>query len=249
VFAAPDSTPSPTTPLLAICSATERLAVAAGFGPDAASCWDGPGGPLASASLLPQINSAWQSLVGAPGAPDLGSTAVAWAAVAFGQGPGAFTGLRVACAVAQGLALGHACPVLPICSLMTVAQEAALQGAAPIGAEVEVLMDARLGEVYALLRPEALRQRWAHAGEPAIVAGSALAEGFTGGALPLPAATVTVRQEQQRARALWQLAWQAWVEGKAQPAAAAEPFYLRNKVALTSAERASPMGRSSSGPA
>lgn len=65
-------------------------------------------------------------------------------AVAFGQGPGGFTGLRVACGVAQGVALGLGLPVLPVMSHLAVALEA---GATPDDA-VLVALDARMEEVY-----------------------------------------------------------------------------------------------------
>ena len=65
-------------------------------------------------------------------------------AVAFGQGPGGFTGLRVACGVAQGMALGLDIPLLPVVSHLAVAAQT---GAAP-GQAVLVALDARMNEVY-----------------------------------------------------------------------------------------------------
>lgn len=63
-------------------------------------------------------------------------------AIAFGVGPGAFTGLRVACGAAQGLAVAGNIPLLPVTSLEAMA--------AASGAErVLALLDARMGEVYA----------------------------------------------------------------------------------------------------
>ena len=85
-------------------------------------------------------------------------------AFAFGQGPGAFTGLRTACAVAQGLAFGLDKPVLAVDSLMLVAEDARTQGA---GDDVWVAMDARIGEIYAA------HYRWADAAW-AVVEGPAL---------------------------------------------------------------------------
>lgn len=63
-------------------------------------------------------------------------------AIAFGAGPGAFTGLRVACGAAQGLAVVHDTPLLPVTSLETMA---VLAGSG----KVLALIDARMGEVYA----------------------------------------------------------------------------------------------------
>ncbi len=62
-------------------------------------------------------------------------------AVAFGSGPGAFTGLRLACGVAQGLALGAGLGVAPVASLAALALQAG-------EARVFAATDARMGEVY-----------------------------------------------------------------------------------------------------
>jgi tRNA threonylcarbamoyladenosine biosynthesis protein TsaB len=65
--------------------------------------------------------------------------------VAFGRGPGGFTGLRIAAGIAQGLAAGARRPVLPVSNLAAVAALAArLHGVA----RVLVAMDARMGQVY-----------------------------------------------------------------------------------------------------
>ena len=62
-------------------------------------------------------------------------------AIAFGRGPGSFTGLRVAAAIAQGLAYSQGLPVVPISSLAALAQEAA-------GDDILAAIDARRDEVY-----------------------------------------------------------------------------------------------------
>ncbi|HEY9461319.1 MAG TPA: tRNA (adenosine(37)-N6)-threonylcarbamoyltransferase complex dimerization subunit type 1 TsaB, partial [Paralcaligenes sp.] len=74
-------------------------------------------------------------------------------AVAFGQGPGGFTGLRVACGVAQGIAFALALPVIPVGSLLAVAAlDDTLEASSSITASARlvrvVVQDARMGEVY-----------------------------------------------------------------------------------------------------
>ncbi|MGN6525461.1 MAG: tRNA (adenosine(37)-N6)-threonylcarbamoyltransferase complex dimerization subunit type 1 TsaB [Burkholderiaceae bacterium] len=240
--------------LLAIDSATERLALAAvddgrldaGAPLARAACvvegLDLEGGAAASARALPALaellaRRGWRYA-------DLD-------AVAFGRGPGGFTGLRTACAVAQGLAYGQDVPVVPVDSLAIVAEDAARQFGADTPRALWVLMDARMDEVYAgcyapdahggwtaivepaLTTPDALNARWADA-PPEAAAGSAL-DAF-GDRLRLGAAR-RVPREQGRAAALGWLAAVGLARGDALPADQALPVYLRDKVAQTTAER------------
>lgn len=70
----------------------------------------------------------------------------ALAGIVYGQGPGSFTGVRIAVALAQGLAAGLAVPVLGVSSLAVLAQAAV---ASYPGRDLLVVQDARMGEVYA----------------------------------------------------------------------------------------------------
>jgi len=239
--------------LLAIDSATERLALAAvddGRAPGEvlarAACrvehLDLDGGAAASAQALPMLIALLQR--------------AGWAfadldAIAFGRGPGGFTGLRTACAVAQGLAYGQDVPVVPVDSLAIVAEDAARHAGLAAGAVVWVAMDARMDEIYAgcyrdagdagwrpvvepsLTTPDALHALW-RAAPPAFVAGSALAAFGdrldTGDARRAPV-------EHGRAAALGWLAAAGFARGDGVPADQALPVYLRDKVAQTTAER------------
>lgn len=63
------------------------------------------------------------------------------AGIAFGAGPGSFTGLRIACGVAQGLAIGAGLPVARVVTLLALAEA--------VGApRVVTCLDARMGEIY-----------------------------------------------------------------------------------------------------
>src|SRR4051794_13102327 len=123
--------------LLAFDTSTEMLSIAVSAGPAAAVLeHTGAGGAQASAALIPAI----QELLARAG---LGLRDLD--AIAFGRGPGSFTGLRTAAAVAQGLGFGSGVPVLAIDTLLAVAEEAWGQTGA---SRVLAMLDARMGEVY-----------------------------------------------------------------------------------------------------
>ena len=225
--------------LLAFDTSTEALSVAL-HSPAGLFIWNGPGGAAASAQLLPQVRRLMQQA---------GVELKELQAIAFGRGPGAFTGLRTACAVAQGLALGLALPVCPLDSLAVVAEGQRVEHPdAP--ADIDVVMDARMGEVYAgryrwtglrwqvstapaLHSLDSLHAAWALAA-PQCVAGSALA---AFGERLQSGQALRLGEPGDRAAALMRLAQQTWRDEGGIDAAAALPLYLRDKVALTVAER------------
>jgi tRNA threonylcarbamoyladenosine biosynthesis protein TsaB len=238
-----DASPAAGPSLLAFDTSTESLSVALLHGAHRLAS-DEAGGALASARLLPCIEALLASA-------DVRLQALS--AVAFGSGPGAFTGLRTSAAVAQGLAFGAGLSVLPLDSLMIVAEDARWQleasGAPTANITVRVCMDARMDEVYTglyrwqgrqwqVLRPPALHTLADLAGidTPAdVVCGSAL-QAF-GERLVLPATAQRLPQLHHRAAALLRVAEQAWQAGAALAAEQALPLYLRDKVAMTTAER------------
>jgi tRNA threonylcarbamoyladenosine biosynthesis protein TsaB len=224
-------------PLLAFDTATERISIALAAG-DRIWSHEGEGGARASATFLPAVMGLLAEAGVGVGALD---------AIAFGRGPGAFTGLRVACSVAQGLAFGAARPVLPIDTLLALAEDARA-GAATFA--VWALLDARMGEIYAaeyafdahgwdvrtapmLTTPQVLERLW-QARAPGVVAGNALVAFGSGldcgGARRMPEAA-------PRATGMLALARALWSAGGAVDPALALPLYLRDKVAQTTAER------------
>lgn len=228
--------------LLAFDTSTEHLSIAVQRG---GRTWThtGAGGAQASSTLIAAILALLD---------EAGLTLAGLDAIAFGRGPGAFTGLRTACAVAQGLAFGASVPVLAIDTLLAVAEQAHAQHGCT---QVLALLDARMGEVYAAPWCGSRETGWVLQGETVVCAPQALAlpagqAGAGGWALAgnafavhgalLPAALQGLPRHEAlpEASALLRLA-PAWLAaGRAVPAEQALPLYIRDKVARTSAERA-----------
>ncbi|MFN9029299.1 MAG: tRNA (adenosine(37)-N6)-threonylcarbamoyltransferase complex dimerization subunit type 1 TsaB [Betaproteobacteria bacterium] len=168
-------------------------------------------------------------------------------ALAFGAGPGSFTGLRIACGAAQGLAFGLDCPVLPVGNLRALAARVLVQDtqARIIG----VAIDARMNEIYwAAYQLDAGRLR--ELAPPALSTPQACADELTncgvnaigGNALSVPGThwpQAARRWAEARADAgdIVRLAAEDWAAGRAVPAAEAAPLYVRDRVAQTIAER------------
>ena len=163
-------------------------------------------------------------------------------AIVFGRGPGSFTGLRTACSVAQGLALGAGVPVLPVDTLLAVADEAREHAQAR---QVVALLDARMDEVYwaGYLHDAGgwHQQGGFRLGDPAQVevpAGWTLAgNAFAAYNARLPQGPPRI-EALPTAQALLRLAPALLAAGHAVPAAGALPLYIRDKVAQTTQERA-----------
>ena len=169
-------------------------------------------------------------------------------AIAFGAGPGAFTGLRIACGIAQGLAFASGKPVVAIGSLAAVALAAS--AAAPGAQTIFAAIDARMREAY-----------WAlysmkdgvpiEVCSPALAAGEDLeslcrrhrpdlAAGSAWRAFPDAMAGLDCPCEpdaRSSAASIARLAVKAFAAGAAVPAASASPVYVRDRVALTVEER------------
>jgi tRNA threonylcarbamoyladenosine biosynthesis protein TsaB len=168
--------------------------------------------------------------------------------IAYGAGPGSFTGLRIAAGVTQGLALARGIGVVGVGTLLALAEEAAQESAGRIIA----CLDAHMGEVYhaayrrdgagweevsvpGLYKPEAVPlapgRDWLGCGDGFAAyrerLGARLGESISA---IRPETTPT-------ARAVLKLASPRFAAGDAKDAAGAVPVYLRDKVALKTSER------------
>ena len=220
--------------LLSLDTSTEFLSLALQLG-DKTYTHLQHAGQAASQLVLPQI----QALLDAANVQlsDLDG-------IAFGAGPGAFTGVRVACGVAQGLGFGANIPVVGVNTLMALAQACGQ-------ARVIACLDARMGEIYhaafacknglwieqsatTACKPEAapmLKGEWVGVGSGWAVYGETLSKIY---ARNLGQIFVNITPT---AEAILQLAKPIFEAGLAKPAREAAPIYIRNRVALTTIER------------
>lgn len=226
--------------LLALDTSTEWMSIAVQRGDGAATTlWQltAPGGALTSTHLIPEIQRLMAQAQLRFDQLD---------AIAFGAGPGSFTGLRTACSVAQGLAFGAKLPVLPVDTLLAVAEEARVQLNATEGFCVTALLDARMDEMYtasyifqseqwtlnkgySLIKPENLAWNGS-----SVLAGNV----FEAYGPRLPASAVQRVQTLPTATAMLRLAPRLLAAGAAVTADQALPTYIRDKVAQTTLERA-----------
>jgi len=179
-----------------------------------------------------------------------GLTLVDCDALAFAAGPGSFTGLRVGCAVAQGLAFGAGLAVAPIGTLDSIARS--IRDLDPVTRHtILVAQDARMGEIYwsliartgdvqhtllgpSLAGPEALRDALRAA--PPVDIGCGNAWTLHGDALAGLASRV-VHRETADALDVAELGVLAARAGLLVAAESAAPVYVRNDVARTTAQR------------
>ena len=166
--------------------------------------------------------------------------------VAFGAGPGSFTGLRIGCGVAQGLAFGADLPVIGVSTLLALAEDVSDAD------KVVACLDARMGEVY-YAAYEKTATGWEEVVAPGLYAPTDVpmipGTGWTaagsgwrayGAALDqIYAEHVNHRLPDvfPQAAAIARLAQPGFVAGLGRPASEAAPIYIRNKVAMTIRER------------
>jgi tRNA threonylcarbamoyladenosine biosynthesis protein TsaB len=168
--------------------------------------------------------------------------------IAFGMGPGSFTGVRIACGVAQGLAFGADLPVAGVCTLEALADASGRP-------RVIAALDARMGEIYhaayekcdgawiAVSEPHLCKpvdapplpgNDWFGAGSGFAVHGTALSGRYAGQLQGADDAAVP------QAAAIAALGAAQFIQGRGADAAEALPLYLRDKVALKTSEREAP---------
>lgn len=176
---------------------------------------------------------------------DAGMTLRALDGIAFGEGPGSFTGLRIACAVAQGLAFAAG---LPVAGIGTLRAMAAASGAT----RAICCIDARMHEVYHAAYAFEGGQ-WREVSAPRVCAPSQVplpeGGGWTGCGSGFGAYDDVLRQRlgealdgvrpdiHPQARAIAALAVPEFAAGRVLPAECAAPVYVRDRVALKTAER------------
>ncbi|WP_435627140.1 tRNA (adenosine(37)-N6)-threonylcarbamoyltransferase complex dimerization subunit type 1 TsaB [Candidatus Ferrigenium straubiae] len=168
--------------------------------------------------------------------------------IAFGMGPGSFTGVRIACGAAQGLAFGANLPVAGVCTLQALAEASGQP-------RVIAVLDARMGEIYhaayekrddawaAVSEPQLCKpdeatplpgNGWFGAGSGFAMYGEALSRRYAGQLQDIDGTAVP------QAAAIAVLGAAQFAQGRGVDAAEALPLYLRDKVALKTSEREGP---------
>ena len=221
--------------LLAFDTSTEYLSLALQQG-DAVFKFDCNAGQTHSQLILPQIqallNTANMQLNDLQG-------------IAFGAGPGSFTGVRIAAGVAQGLGFGAGLPVVGVCTLLALAEASG-------AGKVIACLDARMGEVYHAAY-EKINGAWQTVIAPGLykpeVAPAIQGEGWVGagsgwqtyaeqlGAAYAEQLKAMRPQLLPTASAILELAQPVFASGNAKPAGEAMPVYIRNRIALKTTER------------
>lgn len=175
--------------------------------------------------------------------------------IAFGAGPGSFTGVRIAAGIAQGLAYGAKLPVIGVCTLQALAEASGADN-------VIACLDARMGEVYhavyvrkahisknsvvendtwqaviapGLYKPESVPSvegdSWVGVGSGWQTYGEQLSGKYAGQLLETQPSLMPT------ASAMLNIALPIFAAGNGLPASEAMPIYIRNRVALKTAER------------
>lgn len=174
-------------------------------------------------------------------------------AIAFGAGPGSFTGVRTACGVTQGLAYGVDLPVIPVSTLLALAHDCRQRTGAN---EVIAVLDARMEEIYWAQYRFDSNEGWQTLVQPRLALPSDLpppesaetafwGNGFAANPAAFIASGLSVLPQPilPHAASVASLALVEFQAGRTVRASDAQPVYLRNKVALTTAERLERHGR------
>lgn len=218
--------------LLALDTSTETCSIALRIG-EGVRVRRHPGARQQTAVVLPLV----QELLA-----EAGVTLAQLDAIACTHGPGAFTGVRVAVSVTQGLAFGAGLPVIGIPTLAALAQQAVRVAGAQ---DVLPLLDARMGELYAgsyaagtdglvdALSPDRLcRPEEFAGGLPAGHDWVAIGSGWSACTTErLGVQPASVLAGEPDAADVLALAARAWQRGEAKPAEQLQPVYLRDTVA------------------
>jgi tRNA threonylcarbamoyladenosine biosynthesis protein TsaB len=165
--------------------------------------------------------------------------------IAYGAGPGSFTGVRIACGTTQGLAFGANLSVVGVCTLQALAE-------ASEKSKVIAALDARMGEIYHAVyektdggwttvsepclckaqdAPHVVGENWFGVGSGFATDNGALSTCYAGQLIGVDSAAVP------RAAAIAALGAAQFAKGLGLDAALAQPLYLRDKVALKTHER------------